>query len=389
MMISAVGISVDATSAYMERMRLQDALDSATMAAALADVSTKKDRRKVGKKFFNSNSHIDCNENPKFAITDDKIVGSVSCDLDMTFAGVVGIQSMEIAVKSEVSFEQGGSASCLITLHPDRKESLRLNSNGEIIAPGCNIQVNSYDSEAIYLNSDSSITASKVCVVGDAYIDSSSSSNPEPVNCPIEEDPLKGLPEPANADAPCNYTDRKITNDKTIFPGVYCDKFEIDSAKVTFEPGIYVIRDGEFIVNSGGEVVGDNVMLFFTGGNDTRFNFNSDSHVNLSGLTDGIFKGLVIYQDRDIESNYSIWNSDSTSSLEGVIYHPNNGIQINSGGAVFSSSAWTAMITRRLELNSESILYLNSDYESGPVAVPDEFAFGSSGQGKVTARISY
>ena len=112
--------------------------------------------------------------------------------------------------------------------------------------------------------------------------DVSSSLNPTPATgCPALVDPLLALPAPGEASGGCDYTDIVVNNGQEVElePGTYCKKLEINAgALARFKPGIYVIRDGIFKLNSGAAASGDDVLFYLTG-KDSRLEFVSGSRL--------------------------------------------------------------------------------------------------------------
>ena len=54
----------------------------------------------------------------------------------------------------------------------------------------------------------------------------------------------------------------------SLVPGRYCGGLSIQAqASVTFSPGIYIIDNGQFKVQSGANVSGSNVLFYFSGPN--------------------------------------------------------------------------------------------------------------------------
>ena len=95
---------------------------------------------------------------------------------------------------------------------------------------------------------------------------------------------------------------------------------------------------------------------------------NSDSHAELSALTEGQFAGILVFQDRNVaDGTVHLFNSDSGSSIVGAVYLPNGKVMINSGSTLGPASAFSSFIARTFEINSDSHLVLNSDYAATDV----------------------
>jgi hypothetical protein len=249
-----------------------------------------------------------------------------------------------------------------------------VNSDSTVDAD-CYIHINSQDKEALYVNSGSSVISTGTCLVGEAYLNSGGTATPDPVEgCAEMADPLVSLPEPANAAAACDHIDYTVNNGehRTMTPGVYCKKTLVNSGgTAVMQPGVYVFREGPFEINSLSSVSGGGVMLFFAD-KDAYLKVNSDSTLQLSAPTSGTYAGMLMFQSRHpstISAPGSEVNSDSASKLEGTIYLPNGVLVINSLSDLNQSASYTAVVAKRMVVNSFGNFYLRSDFD-GPTPLP-------------------
>ncbi len=379
----AAGVATDFGRMHTMRANLQIVADAAALSGAALIGAAADDRKATARLFLTENLPDNAGAlTTTVSVNGNEVSVTITTTLSASLMQIAGIETTRVTTTSVAAFKEGGGP-CILTLHPNEKEALMVNSDSRINAPDCLVQVNSSNSEALVGNSNGDITAGRICVNGGWDTNSGSQFVPSPEDCPPAEDPLAQLPVPAEASGSCDWTDRKVEGTRTLSPGVYCKKLEIDSgANVTFRPGIYVIRDGEFIVNSGSSATGTGVMFFLTGDeNNPRFNINSGSHINFSAPTSGTYAGMVFYQDRDVESaDFSILNSDSSSIIEGVIYLPTTGLHLNSHGNISAASPWTILITHTLEVNSHSVLNIRTNYADSSVPVPAGLGGGIGGQ---------
>ncbi len=369
--IAAAGAALDYGRGVQLRTLLQNSTDAAALAAASVRQGTNTQRTIMASRVFESNVPT---LRPKPTLTirfhEDEVTVEAQMTAKTMLMKALGRPSTTIGSSSTAVFG-AGSGPCVLTLNRRSKESLMLNSGSRIESPNCRVQVNSANRKALFANSKSSINAQSICVRGDWDTNSGSSLEPRPDNCPNLDDPLAHLPKPPEANGSCDWTDRTVKGRTTLRPGVYCKRLELDSgARVTFQPGIYVMRDGEFIVNSGSAAKGHNMMMYLEGSNNARFNINSGSHIEFRGRTSGKYAGLVFFQERGSRADYSILNSDSSSIIEGVIYLPSTPLHLNSKGVISNASPWTGIIVDKLELNSDSVMNINTDYASSSVPVP-------------------
>jgi hypothetical protein len=105
---------------------------------------------------------------------------------------------------------------------------------------------------------------------------------------------------------------------------------------LTLNPGLYVIDGGNFTVNGGGTVNGTGVTLVFTSssGRDwPTITINGNANVNLSPMTYGSTRGIVVYVDRNTPLGTSYkFNGGANQYFAGAIYAPTGAITF-AGGA--------------------------------------------------------
>ena len=376
----AVGAAVDYSRANSVKSALQGALDAAVLAAAGNLPKTDEERVTTGKAHFKSTVNIPKPPDAAFAVGGDAVSGEVAYAVPTTFMGIVGYKTVAVRVTAKAQIG-GKDVPCILLLEP-KEIALTINSHSQLKA-NCGVHVNSKNTEAIYVNSNSKITATSVCVTGGYRLNSGSTSTPTPQkNCPVNPDPLAGLPEPSYGG--CSFTDLVVDGGqtKTLSPGVYCKKLEIqNNATVYFKPGNYFFPDAELIVNAGGKLVGDEVMLFFNGEHG-RLNANSLGHVQIKAPTSGTYAGIVLFQSR-ASSSWSapphIVNSDSSSYLQGSIYVPNGKLMLNSASTLNQMATFTLVIARTMELNSNGIFVANANY-NGATPLPNGVKAASAKQ---------
>jgi hypothetical protein len=184
------------------------------------------------------------------------------------------------------------------------------------------------------------------------------------------DDPLVNRAPPSGSTS-CKYQDHIVANKAdTLSPGVYCGGLVIDgNAVVRLIAGIYVFRNGPFIVNSNSVVNGTGVSLVFEGSN-SGFEFKSNVQVNLEAPETGEMAGLLVYQSRDAQEAEFRIESNFTRKLLGTLYMPNGHFIVNADNKVADKSAYTAIVAHTVRLNASPNLVLNTDYDATRVPVP-------------------
>ena len=235
------------------------------------------------------------------------------------------------------------------------------------------------------------VTASQVCSAGGVEQKAGAIVSPSAsTDCPQVRDPLGGIPRPSVG--PCVATKLKVVSSVHLTPGRYCGGLEIKgSAQVTLASGTYVMDDGPLIVSDTASITGRNAGFFFTGSKG-GMRLDPNTTISLSAPVDGEMAGILFFEDRTVTApeappegpkggvppppygsqpmrQYRI-TSNNAPMLLGTIYLPAGRLIIDASRPVADRSAYTVIVARQLELNSGPNLYLNSDYESTDVPVP-------------------
>ena len=267
----------------------------------------------------------------------------------------------------------GGGRLCVLALDESASTALDMSQEGEITAPTCAVYSNATGSAGIDLSNKAQLTAELICSAGGADGSSSAYAPSATTDCPQVDDPLAGRPAPSVG--ACDFTNFKMKNGrssplKVLQPGVYCGGLAISGGEVVFEPGIYVIKDGELWINSGAQISGENVGIYFAGAK-TNFYLESNSVVNLTAPKDGPMAGILFFQDRNANDGvvYEI-SSNQASILLGTIYLPHGELAVSSNARVADQSAWTAIIVQKLTVSAKSDLVLNTGYGQTDIPVP-------------------
>ncbi len=284
------------------------------------------------------------------------------------FSAVLGTDTVNITARS-VAGTVAAKPVCMAALDPSDSNAFRVTGGSTLTVNGCAIYVNSDDPSALKVNgNDTTIDADGVYVVGG--VDNSGTISPDPVTgVPTIADPLAYLTPPPYGG--CDYSNaRFVSGTHTLSPGVYCDGLELKGgAVVTFEPGVYVIKDGEFKASGGSSVQGDGVGFYLTGDN-VQVEFSGGGTIDLSAPTEGPMAGLIFYQGPDADdgkTNKLKGNSDAI--YEGTLYFPDQNIEISGGSTQTQWAPFTAMIAQTIEIKGGSVYNIGTDYAASDVPV--------------------
>lgn len=378
-LLAAGGAAVDTALYANTRHELQEVADAAALAG--------------GREYFlNKASHRLARERAetvaaKMLAAKPALVGakaranaggkSVKVDIDYGYRPTLFVAMIKspimigVSANAEVS---GGSNICIIGLHPNDGGTVKLDDQSLLRGDDCSVYSNSVDAHGLAVNGGARIDSAFTCSAG-GYDGPPGGFNPAPVtDCPPREDPLKNYTEPSVG--ACTQTDLHLLDfSGRLSPGVYCGGLVIDGASdVTFDPGVYVFKNGELQVKDVSRIAGDNVGFFFTG-DGARLMFEDKVSVSLSAPASGEMAGILFWRSRsasgagvfEIKSNF-------VDRLVGTIYLPKDAFFVSVTDEVAEASAYTAIIAEKVWLVGRSKLVLNTDYSSSLVAPPPGIA---------------
>ncbi len=294
------------------------------------------------------------------------------------FAGLWGLQTSDVVAAAIAVMGPNPDANCLTALELIEKHGLRVHSGSVIQAPLCKIHVNTCQTtEAVEASSGSTVVSAQLCRCPEGGVVETSGSlfSPSPVPCAQIEDPLADIApklEDVDPGTGCDYTDFKVSNTgATVYPGVYCGGLSIESGtSAQLEPGTYVIKDGKLNVASNSTLVGEGVGFFLTG-DSAYVDINSNTTVQLSAPTSGEMAGYLFVQDPAAAPGVpSYVRSNSGSFFEGTMYFPTQILKFESNSEINSAANWSMIVADRVEVQSGTILHVNSDFWASPVPNP-------------------
>jgi Putative Flp pilus-assembly TadE/G-like len=263
----------------------------------------------------------------------------------------------------------GHRLACVLGLSPKGQAGVHLLAQSKLTANNCDVYSNTDGPAGLIIADSAKLKSAMTCVVG-GYV-GGASAVPQPVSdCPVFEDPLAARQQPSIGG--CDH-DKRVIKDTvtTLDPGVYCDGLKIvGNAKVTLNPGVYVMRDGEFKVSNTASVTGENTGIFFTGDNSTM-TLDPDSTISLTAPKSGVMAGILFFEDRDAKKGRQFRiASNNAHVLLGTIYLSRGRLLIDANAPVADNSAYTAIIADNLQLREGPNLVLNGNFDDTDIPVP-------------------
>ncbi|MCJ2012237.1 pilus assembly protein TadG-related protein [Methylobacterium sp. J-076] len=328
--------------------------------------------------------------------------------VSLVFGRFLGMGVQTVSAQAKVSLV-GKMRLCMLTLDPGAPGAFNLQKNAQVTASNCSLYSNSTDQQGMVGGDNSMARADTICSAG-GYLGLRANFAPAPqTGCPVIGDPLKGRPTPAVGTCPNSFVANLLTPlaggthisaNATLEPGTYCGGLYVSGqAHVTLKPGIYVIKNGPLIVTNSASFNGTAVGLYFTG-NNSGLLFNQGTTIGLTAPTSGVMAGLLMMDDRDagtILDPAALLNalmpssqvsptpsalgatqpmriyriiSDNARTMLGTIYLPSGRVVIDASRPVADQSAYTVVVARQVNLYEGPNLYLNANYDSTSVPVP-------------------
>jgi Flp pilus assembly protein TadG len=378
LILAGAGAGIDATGFLAAKSALQQIADGAALSGARQYFLEASNETAVeGVAISNAEAALQANTKSLEAAVSahaDASGASVEVSIDATYkpALMAGFfkDGLEFSVTSYAEARGSNASTCVIGLETEAKSTVFLNGAAKINGPNCAVYSNSTASSGVEVLRDAKIVSALTCSSGGYFGGAGNYSSQPLTDCPPREDPLANRPEPSVG--ACNYNRRQLDNfTGALEPGVYCGGLVINGASnVTLKPGIYVFKDGPFNVLRTSKVTGKNVGLYFTGRNADLY-LQEQSDITLSGPVSGPMAGVLIWQENDPRSAKMFEvRSNNVHTLTGTIYLPNSTFYASVDAQVAQSSAYTAVVARKISLDGNVELVLNDDYGDTDVPVP-------------------
>ncbi len=376
-LIAVAGIAIDYGLLVQKRSALQGLADAAAIAAAseFATQANVAALLPIAEAYVDSRAK-DFHGDLEVKVTSDDEVRSVTVSVSHTWTPFFAhfLDTDVTPVKSESTARSVGSGKiCVIALRPAGNAVLFLQMNATLIADGCAVYSNSIHKSSIWIDDNGSVTADLVCTAGGIKLLFTKSVMPDAtLDCPPIPDPLAGRSAPPSDTCPINSKPLVITDqDRNLVPGTYCGGIRIEgNSTVTFQSGVFVVKDGPFEVVDSAKVKGNHTGFFLTGANAV-LTFEGNTTIDLVAPRAGPMAGLLFFEDRSVSAgNEHIINSNNARVLLGTIYLPRGTLRVAANAPVADKSAYTAIIADMIELAAGPDLVLHSDYGATDVPVP-------------------
>jgi Flp pilus assembly protein TadG len=392
-LIAAGGMVMDYTNAATIRTKMQNTADSAALAAARELQLARANPNAIIAVASGLISQVLQGVTPTINV--DTQAMTVQVVIKKQYQRITGGLIMNSTIPLSVSSTakmSGALPLCLLGLSPSAPQTIGLEANALMTAPGCLVQSNSTSKLGLMSQNSAVLLAGMICSAGGKANAANSNFTPQPTtDCPVLPDPLASRAPPSAG--MCSYLLKIVDGtNETLQPGTYCGGLIVtNNASVKLSPGIFIFKDGPLVVDGGATFSGDGVGLYFSG-IAANLTFDANTTISLSAATTGPLAGILIYDDpsgapapalvptsgrgalgRLLQTGSLRQHqilSDNARMLLGTIYMPKGEIIIDALQPIADKSAYTVLVVQQLHLYSGPNLILNSNYSATNVPVP-------------------
>lgn len=380
LLIVVAGGVVDIVWAMSEKVRFQDQLDAA-MLAAVHETATEKQLQTATSYIRDiSDSELTAPELEETGMSlvltanaDGSLTGTLRMPHPTAFLKIIHLNNIPISVSATAIKTGGGGgagAGCIYALG-NKSQAVLINSGAELDAKQCEVHVHSTSSPAFIMNAGSTIDTAKFCVKGGSYIQNGGTLSNLQVNCSVTEDPYAGkIKEPA-VPGSCTTQGALSGTSFSLNPGVHCDTTFNGNPTVTFKPGLHIIK-GRMILNSGSTVIAEGVTFYYP---DVYSEIRANGSLNFtaSAPTTGEYAGVLMFEKTSDAANNAnkqqyVFNGSLGETLTGIIHLPNRDATYNS----------TTNQTNKISLVVNSMIMNSANWKLSPYDGPGPAGSGGS-----------
>lgn len=344
--------AIDIAHLLSSDQKLQNRLDASTL--YLATLPSGSDLQKEGLAYLKdySNTDVVYNLEATFEPINNQIVATARGDIKLLFGGLVGRSMSAISAETTVNLSRGIQP-CIIALSKTNSPGILLNEGATIQAETCEVHVHSERNPAMTINAETTLKPYRTCVAGDYISHHSSEYDDVETGCDVVDDPFVNIiPEPDQSR--CDYNSAVYAEGEfRLRPGTYCGwhNFRGPELNLELEPGLYVIRNGGWVIGEG-NLEAEGVTFYFE--DQSTFQFNENITAKISAPTNGPYVDVLFAEVSGLSRAQFVINDNLGFDFEGIIHLPSKEIVLNGGATVRSrdlSIVADTIIINNAELN--------------------------------------
>jgi len=342
LVVGGMGLSAEAGYLYMSQRKLQHMADvSAHAAAVRLRTGDTKSHIEAAARYVAETSGLDSGST-SLTVNTPPLSGSLAGNNQSVEVLISKAQSRllsaifkkdpyTITARAVVRLDKGSQA-CVLALSRTKSAAVKVAGSTEVTLKGCDVASNSVAPDAFNMDGAGRLESDCVYTVGGAVTTANLTLNTcgaPKENSTLTADPYAMIPEP---DIAGSCKSKNIGNPppamETRSDGLkflrFCNGLDV-KGKITLQPGLYIIENGDFIVNAGAELSGTGVTFYLANG--AALSVNGKATVNLTAPTSGPYAGLLFFGERNSTVETNQVNGSSGSTFDGAIYFPSSTIQ--------------------------------------------------------------
>lgn len=372
------GLTIDVGDWYMTRRAMQEAADAAAIGAAteIYDNGTTAQAVSAGTADAKLNGFTAGNGvTVNVSVSSDTVTATITKPATLLFSALFLSTAPTISVTAQASVVPGGAPLCILATNGTASGAFTFNGSGSLVGNQCGVVVDSTSSTATIVNGSGSIQTEGICGPGSYTLNGPASVTPLPTSCQSESDPLYPLPSnlaPTNVNNACDHNNASYNQSATLSPGVYCGGITVNgNPTITFQPGVYILRDGPLTANGNATLNGTGVGFYLTGNSglivsSDAVTFNGNVSVNFTAPTTGPLAGIAIYEDHTAATGTitNTINGHVAANIDGVLYFGNQNLVINGSTSSSDEYPYTGVIANTVTFNG------NNKFTIGVRSVP-------------------
>lgn len=279
------------------------------------------------------------------------VTATASSTNNTLFSYLMGFATTKAVAQATAGVSQYVPATCVYILDPSGQNAINA-SNAFQLNSECGLAVNSSNSDAVSVVGSARLTVPSLTIVGGYQVNNGGSISVTPsTGAAPSADPYGSLPAPSYSG--CDHTNYSSGYGTfTLNPGVYCGGLSVNNgARVTFNPGTYIINGGSFNLGGGTTSSGSGVTFYLTGTNSTYGSVDIGNGITttLTAPTSGTYQGILFFQDRNITSSVQASIEGGASmQLGGAIYFPTTTLNYANGSS--TTNYYASVVVKDLVL---------------------------------------
>ena len=388
LLLGFTGLGVEVGSWFQNKRDIQTIADaaavsgaysaqssSATSASILADTTT--DATLNG---YSATTDTITSSNPPTSGSYTTDVGAVEVNItrsvSLLFSSTFLNNNVSITARAVARTGESDDTACVLSLDTSGA-GVSVTGSGDVTFSGCEVASNSTEPTALTVAGAGDLTTDCYTVAGSISVASNSLHTDADcegkTEAPTILDPYSGLTapsytDPTDCDEASGYSyntnggsDTLVHDADFSVPYIICGDFNVNNGNVTLEPGLYIIA-GNFSAGANAVVSGDGVTIILMDGGQLT-NINGGATINLSApdALDAVddWEGVLFFQDpltADVctGNNCNTINGGANSTFEGVMYFPDQEIQMSGGNT--STSKCLQIVGLRVSFTGSSAM---------------------------------